>query len=261
MPVNDELKTGLGHGPGGRDIRVLFGVDSNLDLAQALFDLGGVQFGSFDLGPTAGTSPLYINPRVLISEPAMLRRVARLIHSQIRADHARRRPRLASFAAVAGVPMGGLHIATAYALESDTPLIYLRPSSTDEGAADASIEGRIVPGQSALIIDDLMTGGRSILSTKEQLESAGMSVRDAIVLIDREQGAVERLHDHGCRVMPMLRLKTMLNYYRAADMIDAPMFDRCMSYLQGSRAAIDADANGGQTLPPVAVDDLDPENP
>lgn len=210
---------------------MLFGVDSNLDLAQALFDLGGVQFGTFDLGPTAGTSPIYINPRVLISEPAMLRRVARLIHTEIQADHARRRPRLASFAAVAGVPMGGLHIATAYALESDTPLIYLRPL-TGDADDDHTIEGRVVPGQSALIIDDLMTGGRSILSTRQRLEDAGMSVRDAIVLIDREQGGAERLHDHGCRVTPILRLKTMLNYYHSAEMIDERTFERCMDYLQ-----------------------------
>ncbi|MDQ3549602.1 MAG: hypothetical protein M3439_12380, partial [Chloroflexota bacterium] len=214
---------------------MLFGVDSNLDLAQALFDLGGVQFGSFDLGPTAGTSPIYINPRVLISEPAMLRRVARLIHTEIRADHTRRRPRLVSFAAVAGVPMGGLHIATAYALESDTPLIYLRPSRTTDGETDALIEGRVLVGQSALIIDDLMTGGRSILSTAQQLEDAGMLIRDAIVLIDREQGGVERLHDHGCRVTPILRLKTMLNYYHAAELIDDTVFERCLAYLHDGR--------------------------
>lgn len=218
---------------------MLFGVDSNLDLAQALFDLGGVQFGSFDLGPTAGTSPIYINPRVLISEPAMLRRVARLIHTEIQADHTRRRPRLASFAAVAGVPMGGLHIATAYALESDTPLIYLRPSRTTDGETDALIEGRVLIGQSALIIDDLMTGGRSILSTAQQLEDAGMLIRDAIVLIDREQGGVERLHDHGCRVTPILRLKTMLNYYHAAELIDDTVFERCLAYLHDGRETRD----------------------
>jgi orotate phosphoribosyltransferase len=213
---------------------VLFGVDSNLDLAQALFDLGGVQFGSFDLGPTAGTSPIYINPRVLISEPAMLRRVARLIHTEIQADRTRRRPRLNSFAAVAGVPMGGLHIATAYALESDTPLIYLRPSTIDMGNADPVIEGRIVMGQSALVIDDLMTGGRSIMSTADQLENAGMTVRDAIVLIDREQGGSERLHERGCRVMPILRLKTMLNYYRGAELIDGHTYERCIEYLRAT---------------------------
>jgi orotate phosphoribosyltransferase/uridine monophosphate synthetase len=213
-------------------ILVLFVGDSNLDLAQALFDLGGVQFGSFDLGPTAGISPVYINPRVLISEPAMLRRVARLIHNQVQSDRSRRRPHLASFAAVAGVPMGGLHIATAYSLESDTPLIYLRPGTSPDDPGQ--IEGRIVVGQTALIIDDLMTGGSSIVATARRLEEAGMSVRDAIVLIDREQGGEERLHEHGCRVLPILRLQTMLNYYHAAALIDDATFNRCMDYLRSS---------------------------
>ncbi|RIK36820.1 MAG: phosphoribosyltransferase [Chloroflexi bacterium] len=219
---------------------MLFVGDSNLDLAHSLFELGGVQFGSFSLGPTAGTSPVYINPRVLISEPAMLRRVARLIHNQIQADRSRRRPHLASFAAVAGVPMGGLHIATAYALESDTPLIYLRPGSGPDDPGD--IEGRIVIGQSALIIDDLMTGGSSIVATARRLEEAGMTVRDAIVLIDREQGGEARLHEHGYRVMPILRLKTMLNYYHAATLIDDATFNTCMEYLHDTDNAASSQA-------------------
>lgn len=210
---------------------VLFGADTNLDLAQVLFDLGGVQFGSFDLTGAAGTSPLYINPRVLISEPAMLRRIARLIHAEIRADRSRRRPRIASFAAVAGVPMGGLHVATAYALESDTPLIYLRPSTGVMDDDNLEVEGRIVPGQSALIVDDLMTGGTSILTTAKQLDRVEMRVRNAIVLIDREQGGIERLHEHGLHITPILRLKTMLNYYHANRMIDEATFQRCLTYL------------------------------
>lgn len=223
---------------------MLFGTDTNLDLAQALFDLGGVQFGTFDLAGTAGESPVYINPRVLISEPAMLRRIARMIHTEIRADHSRRRPRIASFAAVAGVPMGGLHVATAYALESNTPLIYLRPHSGVMDDDDLEVEGRIVPGQSALIIDDLMTGGTSILTTARQLERVEMRVRDAIVLIDREQGGVERLHDHGYHVTPILRLKTMLNYYRSNRMIDEQTFERCMEYLARKDAERHQDRNG-----------------
>lgn len=206
---------------------VLFGAESNLDLALALYDLGGVQFGDFDLGPTAGRSPIYLNPRVLISDPAVLRRIALLIHHEIQADQARRRPRLASFAAVAGVPMGGLHLATAYALVSDTPLLYVRPDSQQP-----AIEGRIIPGQTVLVIDDLMTGGTSLLRTAKALEESGLVVRDFIVLIDREQGGAERLHEHGYHVMPILRLRTMLTYYHECGLLDTARYRTVMDYLE-----------------------------
>jgi orotate phosphoribosyltransferase len=209
---------------------MLFGAQSNLDLAQALFDLGGVQFGEFNLGPTAGTSPIYLNPRVVISHPTVMRQFARLVHYEIQADEQRRRPRLASFGAVCGVPMGGLHLATAYSLISDTPLIYLR-SNTDNPV----IEGRVIPGQTVLIIDDLMTGGTSILNTANALEQAGLEVRDAIVLVDREQGGVEHLEEHGYRVMPILRLRTMLTYYRESGLISEEQYEQTIEYLQQSR--------------------------
>ncbi len=217
-----------------------FGSESNLDLAQMIFDLGGVQFGSFDLPGTAGISPIYVNPRVLISEPRMLRRIGRLINSAIASDRTRVRPHLASFAAVAGVPMGGLHIATAYALESDTPLVFLHQQDGEDNGKDR-IEGSITPGQTVLVMDDLMTGGRSILSAASRLENAGMRVRDAIVLIDREQGAVERLKDHGYNVRPILGLHTMLNYYHSSGLIDEATFDRCAAYLDRYRKPRDTD--------------------
>jgi orotate phosphoribosyltransferase len=213
---------------------MLFGTESNLDLAQALYDLGGVEFGSYELGPTAGQSPIYLNPRVVISHPAVLRQIARLIHYEIQADHARRRPRLASFRAVAGVPMGGLHLATAYSLVSDTPLLYIR-ADTD----NPTIEGNVIPGQTVLIIDDLMTGGSSILQTAGALERVGLTVRDAIVLVDREQGGVDELHKRGYRVMPILRLKTMLTFYRESGLITPDQYRTTMEYLEQSQAERD----------------------
>jgi orotate phosphoribosyltransferase/uridine monophosphate synthetase len=206
---------------------------SNLDLAQMLFDLGGVQFGSFDLPGTAGMSPIYVNPRVLISEPRMLRRIGRLINTAIASDRARVRPHMASFAAVAGVPMGGLHIATAYALESDTPLVFLHRQDDDNG--DGRIEGSVTPAQTVLIMDDLMTGGRSILSAAKRIEAAGMGARDAIVLIDREQGGAERLKEHGIHVRSILGLNTLLNYYHSNQLIDDDTFERCVGYLSKFR--------------------------
>jgi orotate phosphoribosyltransferase/uridine monophosphate synthetase len=135
-----------------------------------------------------------------------------------------------SFGAVAGVPMGGLHLATAYSLTSDTPLIYVRPDGEKQ-----QIEGRVIPGQTVLIIDDLMTGGTSILTTARTLEQHGLMVRDAIVLIDREQGGSERLHQHGYRVMPILRLKTMLTYYFESGLMDNKHYHEAMDYLERTK--------------------------
>lgn len=221
-----------------------FAFNSNLDLAQVLFDLGGVEFGSFHLPGAAGDSPIYINPRVLISEPRMLRRIGQLIDTAIRSDRSRVRPHMDTFAAVAGVPMGGLHIATAFALESQTPLVFLHRQD-DSKDGEGRIEGHVAPGQTALVIDDLMTGGRSILAAANQLEMTDMRVRDAIVLIDREQGGVERLREHGYHVTPILRLKAMLNFYHANQMINDATFARCMDYLRESheQRAADSGAN------------------
>ena len=51
----------------------------NLWLADALWKLGAVQFGSFTLGRTTVDSPIYINLRLLISHPTSLWRAAHII--------------------------------------------------------------------------------------------------------------------------------------------------------------------------------------
>jgi orotate phosphoribosyltransferase len=213
--------------------RVIASDETNLWLARALFDVGGISFGDFTIGRTAVHSPIYINPRLLISEPGILRRVAKLIETEVKAAQARRRPRVSPFSLVAGVPFGGLHLATAFSLETDIPMIYARPRA--EGSNEKTIEGVYRQGQRVLIIDDLITGGGSVLETASLLEQAGLVVRDAIVLIDREQGAAERLHQRGINLISILRLKTMLNYYLETGLIEPAWYDRSMVYLETNR--------------------------
>ena len=113
--------------------------------------------------------------------------------------------------------------------DPDTPLLYVRPDGSHP-----EIEGRVVPGQTVLVIDDLMTGGTSILTTARTLEKAGLIVRDAIVLIDREQGGVARLHEHGYRVMPILGLRMMITYYHESGMIDTADYQKVIDYLDST---------------------------
>ncbi|HEX2172488.1 MAG TPA: phosphoribosyltransferase family protein [Dehalococcoidia bacterium] len=204
---------------------------TNLWLAKMLFELGGISFGNFTLGRSTVNSPIYLNPRVLISSPRALKTVAEIVDQETQLGQARRRPTVHPFDLVAGVPVGGLHLATAFSLRTDVPLIYPRTSPGGE-----ILEGRYREGQTVLLIDDLITTGGSILETGSLLKEAGLEVKDAIVLIDREQGAERRLREHGYNLISILRLKTLLNYYRSNGLIDSDQFERSMRYIETHQA-------------------------
>jgi orotate phosphoribosyltransferase len=161
--------------------------------------------------------------------------VIQLVDQEIRAAQGRRRPRLSSFGLVAGVPIGGLHLALAYSLYRNVPMCYARPAGT--GGKDHLIEGYCEPGQTALLVDDLITGGGSILQNAHVLEEFGVEVRDVVVLIDREQGGAENLRQHGYNLIPILRLRPMLTYYYESDLITQTWYDRCMTYLDQAKSA------------------------
>jgi orotate phosphoribosyltransferase len=203
---------------------------TNLWLAEALFRLGGVKFGSFTLGRSTVDSPIYIDPKVLLREPRILARVAQLIKTETELGLAMREPRFHAFDLVAGVPYGGLHLATAYSLASDVPMIYGIPPR-QEGAA-AKIEGRFKSGESVLVIDDLMTTGGSLLETLEILKGAGLIVHDAIVLVDRGQGGGERLKRHGLHLVPLLNLTQMLNHYTSQGLISEADYRKSEEYVR-----------------------------
>src|SRR3990172_11205404 len=100
----------------------------NLWLAKALWDLGAVQFGDFTLGRTTLHSPVYVNLRLLSSNPRALQRAGRVIHEEVRTLQRMRNPRVQPFQRVSGIPFGGLHLALAYSLASKIPLLYIHPA-------------------------------------------------------------------------------------------------------------------------------------
>lgn len=202
----------------------------NLWLAQTLYDLGGVQFGNFTVSESAVSSPVFVNPKVLISNPTALRVASKLMQQEINLAQSLRRPRVHPFAVAAGVPVGGLLLASAYSLETNIPLIYAR--IRPEGTGKRGIEGRFNTGETALIIDDLITRGSSILETAELLQENGLKVKDVIVLVDREHGAAERLRRHGYNLMSILKLDVMLTHYKSRGLISEETYNTCAEYLR-----------------------------
>lgn len=206
---------------------------ANLWLADELWKLGALQFGSFTLGETAVNSPVYINLRLLISNPEVLQRTIAVMQDEVRALQSMRHPQMARYDLIAGVPFGGLHLATAYSLHAGIPMIYLHPARNGEGSM---IEGVYERGQTVLIIDDLITGGRSLAQTAERLATEDLFIENALVLIDRQQGGVERLKRNGIQVISILTLEAVLHYLGSSHKISEEWYHKSMEYLLKQRS-------------------------
>ncbi|HEX5478836.1 MAG TPA: phosphoribosyltransferase [Dehalococcoidia bacterium] len=207
--------------------------ESNLWLADTLWRLGAVQFGDFTLGRTTVHSPIYVNLRLLVAHPTALARASQIVLRELQTRQSMRHPQCDPFDIVCGVPFGGLMIGQAFSLASRVPLIYLHPHKDD---LDSDVEGLYHPSQTALIMDDLITGGGSVILTANRLRDEGLFVRDAIVLFDRESGGRQRLEEMGIRLFSLLNIKVMLNYLMSSGKIGEEWYRKSMAFLDHAPA-------------------------
>jgi uridine monophosphate synthetase len=190
-------------------------------LSTRLFEAGCIQFGTFTL-KSGLTSPIYLDLRLLVSHPPLLREVARAMANTARE---------LMFERIAAVPYAGLPIGVALALEMNWPLIYPRREVKEHGTRRA-IEGYFQPGETALVVDDLITRGDSKLEAIAPLEAADLTVRDVLVLIDREQGGAEDLARRGYRLHAILRLSELLDALRESARITPDQHAQVLRYLE-----------------------------
>ncbi|XP_027630017.1 uridine 5'-monophosphate synthase isoform X2 [Tupaia chinensis] len=110
------------------------------------------------------------------------------------------------------------------------------------------VEGAINPGETCLVIEDVVTSGSSVLETVEVLQKEGLKVTDAIVLLDREQGGKDKLQAHGIRLHSVCTLSKMLEILEQQKKIDAEMVEKVKRFIQ-ENVFVAANHNG--SLPPV----------
>jgi orotate phosphoribosyltransferase/uridine monophosphate synthetase len=204
-------------------------------LAQALYDVGAVQFGDFTIGRTTIHSPVYVNLRLLVSNPQALARAAGVMQEEIDTLQTMRNPQVHEFQRVCGIPFGGLHLATAFSLRSRVPMIYVHPAKERNGSR-VYVEGVYNEGEYVLLIDDLVTSGGGVIETAEFLkQNAGLQVRDVLVLLDRQEGAKEILKARGYNLISILGLEPMLNYLMASGKIEEGQYRKSLEYIHQRR--------------------------
>lgn len=199
-------------------------MDSSSQLVFDLHSIGAIKFGKFKL-KSGILSPFYLDLRILVSYPEVLRYSA-LALAQILTT--------LKFDRIAAIPYAAIPIGTAIALEMNRPMIYPRREKKDYGTGRA-IEGEFNAGETAVMIDDVITTGISKIETIDALVEARLKVRDIVVLVDREQGGVQELEARGFHVHAALKIRALMDTLKKAGKVSEQEYNEVLQFLAESK--------------------------
>lgn len=195
------------------------------EIALALFEIGAIKFGEFTL-KSGIKSPIYIDLRLLISYPDVLKKISSAMIELTKG---------LEFDVIAGIPYTALPIATAISLEKGWPMVYARKEVKDYGTKK-KLEGVFKKGDTALIIDDLITTGSSKFETVETFEASGLKIKDFIVLVDREQGGGRLLEEKGYKLHSVIGINEILDTLHDEGKIDDTNYNNAKSFIEKTQA-------------------------
>jgi len=178
-------------------------------LPQSLHRIGVLRFGTFTL-KDGRQSPFYLDLRVLISHPAVLREVGEALAARAAALRYDR---------IAAIPYAGLPIGVAMSLAAGRPLIYARKEAKAYGTGRL-IEGEFAAGERALVVDDVITSGTAKLEAIAPLREAGLVLEDVLVVVRRGRRGVEALRREGLNVHAVLDVRDMVEELARASRIE-----------------------------------------
>ncbi len=188
-------------------------------LIELMVSSGVVEFGDFVL--TSGSrSPVYIDMRRALGVVELRELVVKLSLDVLSKME---------FESVAGIVTGGLPWAAIFADHLGKPLAYVRTSRKQHGLGKA-VEG-FVGEHLYLVVDDVATTGGSLARAIEALRGVGGSVREAFVLVDRGQGASERLRSMGVTLVSLTSLRDVVNVGYRLGLIDGELREKVYLYM------------------------------
>ncbi|NQS92479.1 MAG: orotidine-5'-phosphate decarboxylase [Chloroflexi bacterium] len=195
------------------------------EIAAGLLTRGCLQFGSFRL-KSGIISPFYIDLRRLSTYPDFLSQVAGAYFELLKD---------LNFDCLAALPYAAMPIATAVSLLGKWPMIYPRKETKTYGTK-SQVEGLFNPGETAVVLDDLITTGLSKLEGIKILTDQGLVVNDIVVLIDRSFHVIEELAEHGFQLHSYFSLAELLDFYESRGLVPRRQIKEVRAFLAAGQS-------------------------
>ena len=119
-------------------------------------------------------SPIYCDNRMVLSYPAIRNYVKSEMAKKL--EDAYGKPDV-----IAGVATGAIGIGALIAEELGLPFVYVRPEAKKHGRKN-QIEGHLEKGQNVVVVEDLISTGKSSLAAVDALKSAGATVKGMVAI-------------------------------------------------------------------------------
>lgn len=198
--------------------------DQKRELALDLYAIGALKFGEFTF-KSGIVSPMYLDLRLFISYPAVLKKVAK-IYADMLKD--------LQYDRLAGVAYAAMPIAGAVSLEIERPWIFLRKEGLKKGyGLQKSLEGEYKKGETVVMIEDLVTRATSLLEVIPVIEEHGLIVKDAVVLLDYGKGGPDNMKAKGYNVHTFMTTRELVDIMHTEGKIDDVMHQQCVEFLAG----------------------------
>jgi orotate phosphoribosyltransferase len=180
-------------------------------LAKAFYDTQSFKWDrdkGFKLA-SGEISPFYVDCRALMAHPEARRLVAQLAYEAITDIE---------FDCLGGLELGAIPIAVTisdFACVASRRRLWrtfvVRKQPKDHGLGKL-IEGSIRSGDRALIVDDVLTSGGSLLKSIGAAREAGLRVDHALVIVDRqEQDGKARVEREQVQLISLLTIQDLMS--------------------------------------------------
>lgn len=177
-------------------------------LGKLILETGALKFGDFTLA-SGKKSDYYIDGRIVGLTPEGSYLIGKCVHAIIT-------EKFPDAAAAGGLIAGAVPVAAAVAQASygsDKPVLaFMVRKEAKKHGAQRMVEGPVSPGDSVVVVDDVITTGGSTVEAIERLEDFGCHIAGVICVVDREDEKAEKIKQYPyCPVLTITELRAMRN--------------------------------------------------